>query len=211
MVLPYRPPRTENQELVQGRSRASACTRTRKSCRLCRPVPGDRGAGSRPAYLLHGRTARGGARCAVDRLRPGPCLWTIPAAATKGGDPHPGPLSSGATGVGARTREASGRTQFLSPAPTAAYRACGRAGHMGVPNTRSVNCGRPTAFRATSVCTTSGGPLRPGSPRWARTSRSSRPSSDTAPRSSCVLTKLMHPSARCPRRSSAGAPSRTAS
>jgi integrase len=61
-------------------------------------------------------------------------FWTIPAAATKAGDPHPVPLSSGAMRVVARTRETSGKNEFLFPAMTAVCRACGRAGHMDVPN-----------------------------------------------------------------------------
>src|SRR5262245_8904455 len=61
-------------------------------------------------------------------------LWPIPAAVTKAGDPHPVPLSSGVMRVIARTRERSETTEFLFPAPTAVCRACGRAGHMDVPN-----------------------------------------------------------------------------
>lgn len=61
-------------------------------------------------------------------------FWTIPAAMTKAGDPHPVPLSAGAMRVVARIREASGTTEFLFPAPTAVCRGCGRAGHMDVPN-----------------------------------------------------------------------------
>lgn len=57
--------------------------------------------------------------------------WTIPASATKAGDPHPVPLSSAAMRVVARTREATAKTEFRLPAMTA---ACGRAGHMDVPN-----------------------------------------------------------------------------
>jgi integrase len=61
-------------------------------------------------------------------------FWTIPAAVTKAGDPHPVPLSSGAMRLVSRIREASATAEFLFPAPTAVCRGCGRAGHMDVPN-----------------------------------------------------------------------------
>ena len=61
-------------------------------------------------------------------------FWTIPAAVTKAGDPHPVPLSSGAMRLVPRIRQASGTVEFLFPAPTAVCRGCGRAGHMDVPN-----------------------------------------------------------------------------
>lgn len=61
-------------------------------------------------------------------------MWTIPARATKGGDPHPVPLSPAALRLIARIREIHADSEFLFPAATAACSSCCRPGHMDVPN-----------------------------------------------------------------------------
>jgi integrase len=99
-------------------------------------------------------------------------LWTIPAEASKGGDPHPVPLSAGALRALERVHVASGKTGFLFPAETAPCRSCGKAGHMDVPN-------------------------KGGSRKRGRPYRSSRQSWDTARQGWCVRTRFTPRCARC--------------
>jgi len=91
-------------------------------------------------------------------------FWTIPAAVTKAGDPHPvpRPVPCGSSLVRARP---PGRPSFSSPPR---LRSAGPAGGPVTSTFRTrrlFDCEESRVCRAISGYMTSGGPLPPGSPR----------------------------------------------